>query len=161
MVYSAVELTTALANLAPVTASWSVLCLNRGDFEGGGAVVDRGVFRRASREPLTTIRTRCSSRRGDVPSPRAQHRRSSCSSVRRGAAGAGMAARIDSDGDGAPAGLTSWFDPAKSREEGSRVRPPRLRGRGALAVQEWAAHCHGADTALVAQFPAVVGMGFP
>jgi hypothetical protein len=41
MAYSAVELTAVLANLAPVTASWRVLCLNRGDFEGGGVVVDR------------------------------------------------------------------------------------------------------------------------
>jgi hypothetical protein len=47
MAYSAVELTAVMANLAPVTASWRVLCLNRGDFEGGGVVVDRGVFRRA------------------------------------------------------------------------------------------------------------------
>jgi hypothetical protein len=45
----------------------------------------------------------------------------------------------NSDGDGAPAGLTSLFDPAESREEGSRVRPTPLRGRGALAVQEWVA----------------------
>jgi hypothetical protein len=45
--YSAVELTTVLANLAPVTASWRVLCLNRGDLEGGGVVVDLGVFKRA------------------------------------------------------------------------------------------------------------------
>jgi hypothetical protein len=44
---SAVELMAVLANLAPVTASWRVLCLNKGDFEGGGVVVDRGVFRRA------------------------------------------------------------------------------------------------------------------
>jgi hypothetical protein len=69
--------------------------------------------------------------------------------------------RIDSDGDGAPAGLTSRFDPAESREKGSRVRPAPLRGRDALVVQEWAAQCHGADTGLVAQFPTVVGMGFP
>jgi hypothetical protein len=47
MAYSAVELTAVLANLALVTASWCVLCLNRGDFEGGGVVVDRGIFRRA------------------------------------------------------------------------------------------------------------------
>jgi hypothetical protein len=69
--------------------------------------------------------------------------------------------RIDSDGDGAPAGLTSRFDPAESREKGSRVWPPPLRGRDALVVQEWAAQCHGADTGLVAQFPTVVEMGFP
>jgi hypothetical protein len=47
MAYSDVELTTVLANLAPVTASWRVLCLSRGDFEGGGVVVDQGIFRRA------------------------------------------------------------------------------------------------------------------
>jgi hypothetical protein len=47
MAYSVVELTTVLANLAPVTASWRVQGLNRGDFEGGGVVVDQGVFRRA------------------------------------------------------------------------------------------------------------------
>jgi hypothetical protein len=41
--YSSVELTAVLANLASVTASWRVLCLNRGDFESGGVVVDRGV----------------------------------------------------------------------------------------------------------------------
>jgi hypothetical protein len=47
MAYSAMELTPVLANLAPVTVWWRVLCLNRDDFEGGGVVVDRGVFRRA------------------------------------------------------------------------------------------------------------------
>jgi hypothetical protein len=41
MAYRAVELTPVLANLAPVTALWRVLCLNRGGFEGGGVVVDR------------------------------------------------------------------------------------------------------------------------
>jgi hypothetical protein len=75
--------------------------------------------------------------------------------------GRGWPHRIDSDGDGAPAGLTSWFDPAESREEGSRVRPAPLRGRGTLSVQEWAAQCYGADTGLVAQFPTAVGMGSP
>jgi hypothetical protein len=49
MVYSAEELTAVLANLAPITASRRVLCLNRGDFEGGGVVVDRGVSMRARR----------------------------------------------------------------------------------------------------------------
>jgi hypothetical protein len=70
------------------------------------------------------IRTGCSSWRGGVSSQRAQQRRSSCSSARHGAAGRGWPHMIDSDGDGAPAGLTSWFDPAESREKGSRVRPP-------------------------------------
>jgi hypothetical protein len=75
--------------------------------------------------------------------------------------GRGWPHRIDSDGDGAHAGLTSQFDPAESREEGSRVRPAPLRGRGALAVQEWVAQCHEADTGLVAQSPTVAGMGSP
>jgi hypothetical protein len=43
MVYSSVEMTPVLANLAPVTASRHALYLNRGGFEGGGVVVDRGV----------------------------------------------------------------------------------------------------------------------
>jgi hypothetical protein len=41
------------------------------------------------------------------------------------------------------------------------VWPAPLRGRGALAVQEWAAQCHGADTGLAAQSPTVAGMGSP
>jgi hypothetical protein len=42
--------------------------------------------------------------------------------------GRGWPHRTDSDGDGASAGLTSQFDPAESREEGSRVRPPPFEG---------------------------------
>jgi hypothetical protein len=75
--------------------------------------------------------------------------------------GRGWPHRTDSDGDGAPAGQTSRLDPAESRDEGSRVRPAPLRGRGALAVLEWAAQCHRADTGLVAQSPIVAGMGSP
>jgi hypothetical protein len=47
MVYSPVEMTPVLASLAPVTASWRALHLNRGGFKGGGVVVDRGVSRHA------------------------------------------------------------------------------------------------------------------
>jgi hypothetical protein len=47
MAYSAGELVVVLASLAPVTASWLALYLNRGGFEGEGVVVGRGVFRRA------------------------------------------------------------------------------------------------------------------
>jgi hypothetical protein len=47
MVYNAAELTAVLANLASITVSRRVLSLNRGDFEGGGVVVDRGASRRA------------------------------------------------------------------------------------------------------------------
>jgi hypothetical protein len=39
MVSSVAELTAALANPAPVEASWCVLCLYRSGFEGGGVVV--------------------------------------------------------------------------------------------------------------------------
>jgi hypothetical protein len=42
--------------------------------------------------------------------------------------GQGWPHRADSDGDGAPAGLTSWFDPAKSRGESSRVPPAPFEG---------------------------------
>jgi hypothetical protein len=75
--------------------------------------------------------------------------------------GWGRPHRTNSGGDGAPTGLTSWFDPANSRGKGSRVQPAPLRGRGVLAVREWAAQCHEADTGHTAQFPAVAGMGFP
>jgi hypothetical protein len=39
MARSATELTTVLANLALVGASWQVLCPYRGGFEGGGVEV--------------------------------------------------------------------------------------------------------------------------
>jgi hypothetical protein len=75
--------------------------------------------------------------------------------------GRGRPQRTNSGGDGAPAGPTSWFDPIDSQGKGSRVQLAPLRGRGALAVREWAAPCHGADTGHTAQFPALAGMGFP
>jgi hypothetical protein len=75
--------------------------------------------------------------------------------------GRGLMHRTDSDGDGAPAGLTSRFDPTEQRKEGLRVRPAPLRGYGTLAVLKWAARCHGADTGLVAQSTTVAGMGSP
>jgi hypothetical protein len=75
--------------------------------------------------------------------------------------GRGLPHRTDSDGDGAPAGLMPWFDPAELRGKGSMVQPAFIRGRGVLAVREWVAQCHGVDTVHAAQFPAVAGMGFP
>jgi hypothetical protein len=42
--------------------------------------------------------------------------------------GQGWPHRTDSDGDGAPADLTSWFDPAESREKDSRVQPAPFEG---------------------------------
>jgi hypothetical protein len=110
---------------------------------------------------LTVIRTGYSGRRGGVPSPRAQQRRSCCSSALRGAAGTGAATQDQQWRGCAPAGLASWFDPADSRGKGSRVQPPPLRGRGELAVREWVAQCPGADTGHTAQLRAVAGMGFP
>jgi hypothetical protein len=53
--------------------------------------------------------------------------------------GRGWPHRTDSDGDGAPADLTSRLDPAEQRKEGSRVRPAPLRGHGALAILKWVA----------------------
>jgi hypothetical protein len=75
--------------------------------------------------------------------------------------GRGWPHRTDSDGDGAPASLMSRLDPVESREKGSRVQPGPLRGHGVLAVREWAAQCHRADTGLIAQCPTLAGMGFP
>jgi hypothetical protein len=75
--------------------------------------------------------------------------------------GRGWPHRTDSDGDGAPADLTSWFDPTELQGKGSRVQPAPLRGHGVLVVREWAAQCHGADTGHAAQFPTVEGMDFP
>jgi hypothetical protein len=39
MASNAAELMVVLANLAPVEASWCVLCSYRSGFEGGGVVV--------------------------------------------------------------------------------------------------------------------------
>jgi hypothetical protein len=95
MASSATELTTALANLAPVGASWRVLCPYRGGFEGGGVEVVCPV---AARGPARGCRQRVSVR-GTVASvamscPRAlQQRWGCCRSTRRGAAVAGMAAQ--------------------------------------------------------------------
>jgi hypothetical protein len=50
-----------------------------------------GRLHAGSGKPLTVIRTGYSGRRGGVPFPCAQQRRSCCSSARHGAAGAGMA----------------------------------------------------------------------
>jgi hypothetical protein len=47
MACSAAELAAVLAVLAPVLSSRCVPCLNRGEFEGEGVVVGRGVLRRA------------------------------------------------------------------------------------------------------------------
>jgi hypothetical protein len=93
MAYSAVELTAVLANFAPVTASWRVLCLNWGDFECRGVVVDRGVFRRA-RESCWQRSVRGAVARVAASRPRVLNSVGAVVAVRaRGAAGVGMAAQ--------------------------------------------------------------------
>jgi hypothetical protein len=68
--------------------------------------------------------------------------------------------KTNSGGDGVPPacchGLTLQI-----HERSSRVCPAPLRGRGVLAIWEWAAQCHGADTGHTAQSPIVAGMGSP
>jgi hypothetical protein len=92
---SAAELTTVLANLAPVRVSWRVLCPYRGGFEGGGVEVGclaaahgpaRGCRRRGSVQgTVAGVATSC---------PRALQQRWGCRrSTWRGAAVAGMAAQ--------------------------------------------------------------------
>jgi hypothetical protein len=94
MASSATELTTVLANLVPVGASWHVLCLYRSGFEGGGVEVGCPAV---VREPAQGGRPR-GPVRGTVAGmatscPRApQQRRGCCRSTWRGAAVTGMAA---------------------------------------------------------------------
>jgi hypothetical protein len=110
MASSAAELTTILANLAPVGASWRVLCPYGSGFEGGGVEVGcpaaaRGPTRRVV---STGGRTRYSGGRGDVLPP--------CASTTLGMSSQCPAWRC-SGGDGrtgltatektVPAGLTS------------------------------------------------------
>jgi hypothetical protein len=47
MANSVIELIAVLTNLAPVAASWYIMCPNRSGFEGRGVVVDRSGFERA------------------------------------------------------------------------------------------------------------------
>jgi hypothetical protein len=160
-VCSAAELAAALTVVATIWPSWRILYPNSGIFEGRGAVVGRGVPQAGLRGLLMTIRMGYSGRRGGVPFPHASRRRSGCNSARRGAASTGAAAQDQQLRGWRPAGLASRPGPASSRESSSRVWPAPLRGRGALAIREQAAWCHGADTGHVAQSPTVAGMGFP
>jgi hypothetical protein len=95
MASSATELTTVLANLAPVGALWRVLCPYRGGFEDGSVEVGcpaavhgpaRGCHQRGFvRGTVAGVETSC---------PRAlQQRWGCCRSTRRGAAVEGMAAQ--------------------------------------------------------------------
>jgi hypothetical protein len=151
MACSAGEFAAVLAALAPVLSSWRVPYLNRGGFEGEGVVVGCGVLRRARR-------SRCRrSVRGKVAGVAASSPRVLNSA---GVVIAVPGVALQWRGWHSHR-LTSQFDPADSRGKGSRVRPAPLRGCGALAVQEWAAQCHGGDTGHVAQSPIVAGMGSP
>jgi hypothetical protein len=92
---SAVVLTAVLVNLAPVRASWRVLCSYRRSFEGGGVVVGRlaaaaGRFEGAANGGSVrgTVAVMAASH------PRAfQPRRGCHHNAQRGAAVAGMAAQ--------------------------------------------------------------------
>ncbi len=75
--------------------------------------------------------------------------------------GRGWPHRLTATGMTAPAGLTSRLDPAEVTERGFEGAAGPLRGRGVLAVQEWAAQCHGADTGLVAPALHSGGDGLP
>jgi hypothetical protein len=109
MANSAVELMAVLANLAPVAASWRVLCANSSGFEGRGVVVHRSGSERARwgrwQWPV----------RGTVAGVAASRPRV-LNSVGVVVAVRGVARQwqgrphgVDSDGDGAAAGLA---DPA-------------------------------------------------
>jgi hypothetical protein len=131
MASSATELTTVLANLIPVTASWRALCPNRSGFEGGGVAVGclAVVHGQARGGSSTEARTRHSSRYGDVLPP--------CVPTVSGVSLQYAAWRC-SDGDGRTkltatgmatlAGLTSWRSPVWSRKEHSRVPPAPFEG---------------------------------
>jgi hypothetical protein len=95
MASSAAELTTVLANLAPIEVSWRVLCSYRSDFEGSSIVVGcpaaacgraRGWCQRETvRGTVAVVATSC---------PRALQQRRGCRhSARCGVAVAGMAAQ--------------------------------------------------------------------
>jgi hypothetical protein len=95
MATSATELTTVLANLAPVGALWRVLCPYRSGFEGGGVEVG---YPAAARGPARGCHQR-EAVRGTVEGvatsrPRALQQRRGCRhSARCGVAVAGMAAK--------------------------------------------------------------------
>jgi hypothetical protein len=95
MARSATELTTVLANLSPVGASWRVLCPYRGGFEGGSVEVGRPA---TARGPARGCHQR-GSVRGTVAGvamscPRVLQQRRRCRrSTRRGAAVAGTTAQ--------------------------------------------------------------------
>jgi hypothetical protein len=163
VVSSAMEMTAVLVSLGPVLASWRVLCSNRSGFEGSGIVVDRPVF--------VCERARGSVDKGPYevqrqtwwcPVPTRFNSAGVVAAVHGVALqGRGWPHRVDSDGDDAPAGLTSRFDPVYSRKKGFKGSTGPLRGPGMSAVPDWAAQCRRADTGLVAQCPTPAGMGSP
>jgi hypothetical protein len=96
MASSATELTTVLANLVPVVASWRVLCPNRSGFEGGDVAVGcPAVARGPSRggHPRGPVRGTVAGMAMSRPRALQQRRGCRCSTLR-GAAVTGMAAQV-------------------------------------------------------------------
>jgi hypothetical protein len=137
-VSSAMELTTILANLARVEASWRVLCPYSSGFDGGGVAVGcPAVVSRPARgdRPRGPVRGTAAAM-AMSPSP--------CVPTMSGVS-AQYAAWRCSDGDGrtgliatgmtTPAGPTSWSSPERPRGKHSRVPPAPLRGLDALVLQ--------------------------
>jgi hypothetical protein len=95
MASSAMELTSVLANLAPVVALWRVLCSYRSDFEGGGVEVSYpAVVREPARGGRPQGPVRGTVVGMAVSCPRAPQQRRGCRcSTRRGAAVTGMVAQ--------------------------------------------------------------------
>jgi hypothetical protein len=111
---SAKELTAILTNLAPVGASWRVLCSYRSSFEGGGVVVDcpAAAAGRFEGAVLREARTRHSGDHGGVPypcGPTASGMSSQCPAWRD--SGGDGCTGLTATGKTAPAGLTSWRNP--------------------------------------------------
>jgi hypothetical protein len=85
MASSATELTAVLANIAPVEASWRVLCSYRSEFKGGCVVVGRPATAAGRFEGVVNG--------GPVRGPRTPTASGCRHSAQRGAAVAGMTAQ--------------------------------------------------------------------
>jgi hypothetical protein len=136
-----VELTAVLAFPAPVEASWRVLCSYRSGFEGCSSAVGRlaavvGRFEGAVDGGPYGVQRRAWWRPAPVHSNSA---RVVAAVLGVALQGRGWPHRVDSDGDDRSSrpDVTAW--PCVSTEKTFEGAAGPLRGRGMLAVQEWAA----------------------